>query len=560
MRVFLRNTVFLTGCLGLLIGSTGCGGPDPAGKENVAPPVEQAPAPVPGGVAIPYPDLSKAQPAVRSILEAKQSALQEAVEAGRVDADLLGETGRYYLAASFSDAAAACFTNALVLEPDRFEWNYFLAHIQRGNGNYPESVDRFQKALEQEPDSVAVLVWLGRSLLETGQIDAAKARFRKALEINPESSSAMAGLGKAAAAEGDDREAVQDLEKALEWTPGATSLHYPLGMAYKRLGNRAEAEKHLALRGDIEIYPLDPWMEPLKSLLATPTLYSERGGRAYAEGDFAQAVKEFREGLAMDPDDPLLHLNLGSALYEAGEKEEAEKKIRAALALDGRYAEALYSLGAIRENEGNDREAGNYYRRSLAIRSDLVQANRRLAVVLVRSGRLDEAVEAYSAAIRLDPRQAPARLGLVMALVRAGKFVEAEAALDEARSALPDQPAFTHALARLLAGCPDPAGRDGARALKLLDTIRNGSPNSDMAETIAMALARVGRFETAARWQEKVVEAAEKAGRNRLAQAMRKPLEAYRAGRPWNLPWRAEDPVFRLPRDAHPYQPRRTRQ
>jgi len=556
-RWFFGGLLVACFCASVLI--TACGGPGEVETAGVAKVVESR-TPVEGGAMISHPDLSQVQPATRASLESRQSDLQAGIDQGRPTGRQFGELGRYYLAASFSNAAAACFRNALVLEPDHFEWNYLLAHIRRGEGEYEEAVRLFGKAAVQEPDALAVMVWLGRSLLETGANDEAGQQFDKALEIYPESSSALAGMGDVALANGRYQEAVEYLAKALELVPGADGMHYPLAMAYRGLGDMTRAEEHLQLRGEIEIYPEDPWMEPLKALLASPMMFSERGGRSYATGNFEQAIDEFRKGLEMAPDDPLMHLNLGSALYEAGRKEEAEAEIQAALALDAGYAEALYSQGAIRENEGNDFAAERLYKEALGMRADLSEAKQRLAGVFARAGRMEDAVEQYAGTIVLDPRQAPARFGLAMTLVRAGKIGGAVAALEDARSAFPDQPVFTHALARLLAGSPDPAWQDGQRALSLLDTIRTDDVGSDMGESIAMALARSGHFEPAVRWQEMAVAAATGAGQERLAQAMSRPLKAYKAGRPWDSPWRENDPIFLIPRDAHPYQPRRARE
>jgi Flp pilus assembly protein TadD len=107
-----------------------------------------------------------------------------------------------------------------------------------------------------------------------------------------------------------------------------------------------------------------------------------------------------------------------------------------------------------------------------------------------RQGRFDEAIEQYREAIRINPRDAEARLGQLMSLVALERWAEARSRMEEAVSALPEQPAFAHALARLLVASPDDTVRDGPRGIQIRQQLSSaGPPTTDLGETIAMALA-----------------------------------------------------------------------
>ena len=142
--------------------------------------------------------------------------------------------------------------------------------------------------------------------------------------------------------------------------------------------------------------------------------------------------------------------------------------------------------------------------------------------------------------------------------MRLARYTEARRRLEEAVAAMPDQPAFIHALARVLAASPVEGVRDGERALAMLaQLVQSGQHDPDLAETIAMALAETGDFAKAAEWQQQAVAAANEAGAEEAARRMEQRLAAYRDGRAWREPWSGDDPLHFPPRDAVPAQPQR---
>ena len=80
--------------------------------------------------------------------------------------------------------------------------------------------------------------------------------------------------------------------------------------------------------------------------------------------------------------------------------------------------------------------------------------------------------------------------------------------VEEARSVLPQSIAFIDLHARLLATCPDPELRNGKLALGLTRASLAKRQNMEKFQTIAMALAEVGNFQEAVRFQEKILETA----------------------------------------------------
>jgi hypothetical protein len=72
------------------------------------------------------------------------------------------------------------------------------------------------------------------------------------------------------------------------------------------------------------------------------------------------------------------------------------------------------------------------------------------------------------------------------------------------------------------------------------DSLSRESPQTiDLAETMAMVVAEVGRYDEAVSWQARAIRAAERDGLAALVQEMKITLERYRRGEPCRTPWTA---------------------
>jgi hypothetical protein len=131
-----------------------------------------------------------------------------------------------------------------------------------------------------------------------------------------------------------------------------------------------------------------------------------------------------------------------------------------------------------------------------------------------------------------------------MALVRLERYEDARDRLREAMSVYPDQPGFAHALARVLAAAPDDRARDGRSALELVQRLWAQQHTTALAETMAMALAEVGRFDEAAEWQRKAIAEAGREKRTTDLARLSSNLRRYEQRLPCREPWDKNDPVF----------------
>ncbi len=446
--------------------------------------------------------------------------------------DAYGELGMILMATGLHDTAANAYLNAHALSPTAMRWPYYLAQLSRQTGDAPRAIEFFERAVEIDPTYPAALVWLGEMYLDESRVDEAETVFDQALALEPESAPALSGIGRAALANGDAEKAVDYLERALEVGPTAWNLHYSLANAYRTLGELDKVEAHLEQRGGDPPQPADPLMDAYDGLLRSARAYENRGTQAMGEGRYDEAAVIFREGIAETPDDAGLRHWLGSALMMMGDTRGAGEQYQEALRLAPDYEDSHLGLGALLSASGRHREAVDRFRTAVELRPNYIQARLGLADALRATGRLEESLVQLERVVELDPSFVDVWMGRAMTLVELGQYREARDGLDQATLIHAGHPGLTDLLVRILAAAPDEGVRDGIRALALMQERFKGPVSLEMYETMAMALAEVGRYDEAANWQRQAMSAAEQNDRADVARVMANALALYEQGRP----------------------------
>jgi len=505
----------------------------------------RAEPPAPHLHPVSLPDISAAAPAVQQQIRDQYAALQN----NPSSADAFGALGRLLVAAEFYDAASTAFADAQTLAPNDMRWPYYLAHVERMRNQPAKAAALFERTLTLQPEHVPSLTWLGAMQLLAGNVDAADAALGKALALQPHDPAALYHGGRVALAKREYRLAVDRLSASLVGAPAASSVHYPLSLAYRGLGDGKNADAQLRLRGNVDPSPSDPLMQQVAGELKNASAFEVQAADALSQRRWPEAVVALRQAVALAPNNAFSHLNLGTALYETGDAAGALAEFREAIRLSPDLAKAHFGLGIVSEAAGHEAEAIEAFAAAVKYDPDYAEARLSLGDALRRTGRDAEAITQYDAVIKASPSASPAYFGYAMALVHAKRCPEALDALNHATTTFPDQGGFAHALARVLAAAPDDRVRDGRRALTIVDALLKNQRTLELAQTMAMALAEVGRFEDAVRWQREVIAAAAKSNRRDLSTRLAENLSRYEKGLPCREPWREDDPVFR-PRPA----------
>lgn len=508
------------------------------------------------------PDLTAFEPSVQEQLRSAHAALVSVStrRAGSAaEAEAYGRLGSLLLASDDLRNAEQFLLKAQSLSPLDIRWAYYLAHLCRGRGDFAKAAKWFEQARSIRPADLATLVWLGRVYVDAGQPEAAEPILKKALEVAPGSAAALGAMGRAAFARDDYTQAAAYLEGALTVFPGASALQYPLAMAYRGLGDASKAEAHLRKRGDVDVRPEDPLMRELDSLLESPVRSERLGLEALEKGLWADGEQHFRKGIALRPAEPDLRAalshGLGSALALSGDAAAAQVQFEEGVQASPTYWKNHYDLGVLAAMAGRDASAIAYFTEVVKLEPDYAPAHLMLADTLRRTAQVDASLVEYREVLRIDPKIAEGRFGTAIALVRLDRFADATATLQEGISLHPDDLRFSHALARLLAAAADATVRDGRRALAITESLAKRGMSIELAETTAMALAEIGRYQEAAAWERRAIAAAKSRGATDVARLMAENLGLYERRQPCRTPWRLSDPIY-APRPTSPSGPK----
>jgi tetratricopeptide (TPR) repeat protein len=544
-------------------------------------PAAAPPVPVTDVAPVPHPALDAMEPAVRAQLDRARRHLDQLLAAGAGGDSLgvaFGDLGELYLVYDLGAAAAACLDNAARLQPGEARWPHLLGTLYEHDRRLDDARRWYQQARAIDPSYLPARLRLGKVLVLGG--DAALAR--EALEGVLATASATPTLAAAAEAwlgrlwlrEKDPRSAIAHLERALELQPSASALRYPLAQAYRAIGETERARAHFDLRGDRDVEFSDPIALEARSRATGVGAELALARAALRAGDLEGAEAAMRRAVALDPASPLAHRYLGELLGRSGRWEEAARSLVEAVRLDPEDVSQRMALADVFQILGRDREVVEVLSAALAVAPSFVPARRRLGAALVRLGEDDAALAELEAALRLDPDDVESRAMLARALGRRGRFVEAAAhqarvveldpgsvdahvvlatarllgsdfrgavaGLEAALVRHPNEPRLMDALAKVLAAAPSAELRDGARALDLASRLYSAAPSLETAETLALALAEVGRFDEAAALEALAVEERVKRGPSAQAETERARgwLERYRRGEPVREPWR----------------------
>jgi protein O-GlcNAc transferase len=144
-------------------------------------------------------------------------------------------------------------------------------------------------------------------------------------------------------------------------------------------------------------------------------------------GQLPEAIRIYRQAIAIKPDYAEVHNNLGNALSDAGLFEEAVASFRRAAKLKPNVATVYTNLGLALAGMNRFEEAEASHRRALKLQPDLVLAHNNLGIALQEQGRLDEAAAAFNRALELSPNFPEAHCNLGNALGRMDRLQEAAA-------------------------------------------------------------------------------------------------------------------------------------
>ena len=150
----------------------------------------------------------------------------------------------------------------------------------RNSGNYIESIEAFNNAIEINPYYARAYVGRSGSYRRLGQYEQAIKDANMAISLDQNFAGGYSNRGLAYASLGNYQQAIQNYEKAIEMDPGEAKTFYYRGSAYKELG------KYLLALGDFNMaLELDP---------NYAAAYFNRGITLDNLGDYRHSVESYK--------------------------------------------------------------------------------------------------------------------------------------------------------------------------------------------------------------------------------------------------------------------------
>ncbi len=302
-------------------------------------------------------------------------------------------------------------------------------------------------------------------------------------------------------------------------SPETGSFQNRLGLALLNSGRVEEAVGHLT-----EAVRLRPDLAGAHTNLGTALA---------KQGKLDEAVARYTEALRLEPDLAEARFRMANTLADQGKLDAALAHYTEAVRIEPDHAVAHYNMATVLTQRGQPDAAIEHYLQALRFKPDFPEAQHNVASLLVQQGKHALAIEHFTAAVRLAPDFAAAHYALAQAFEAQGQFADAIRHYGEAIRVRPQEPAFTNALAWLLATCRSPELRDGRRAVELAEQASALTRQGDarMLRTLAAAYAQARRFDEAAETARKALQLAQSQGQAELARDIESEATLYEAGR-----------------------------
>jgi tetratricopeptide (TPR) repeat protein len=371
----------------------------------------------------PSPDLTGADPAVRTAVEAARAAVRQSPHS----ANAWGQLGMILSAHDFPTEANGCFLQAEKLEPRDPRWPYYQG-VELCLNDPAVAIGKLQRAAELFDSRFdGARLRLGELLLRQGCLDEAEDQFRRVLQQHPENARAHLDLARLARERGDLQASLGHLNRAMTELYTRKASHLLAAEVYRRLGNDAAAEQERQLAAKL---PKDPdwpdrWLEQIMQLRTGRQVRLAIAAQLISQNHFREAAESLRQMVKDYPDSDWVWLLFGRALLGQNDLAAAEIPLRTAVKLAPASMEAHFYLGVVLLLQGNPQAAAACFRQATAIKPDFAEAHHNLAHCLLRQGDRTGAIEAWRTALSCKPNYVEAHLDLAEALAQEGKNADA---------------------------------------------------------------------------------------------------------------------------------------
>lgn len=352
--------------------------------------------------------------------------------------DVLRAVAGFYRDQRQYDQAIAVLSSSPSKPPDllaELGYTYQLA------GKKKEAASSYARAAEGRSKEPGLQLSAAQAFLNAGDLKRARLYVQKAEALAPNSYRLHAVRAQIASQENRTADAIRDYEQALSAMPEGVpeGVLYPVELRLSLReqflieGNEAAAQQQI-VQAQSALQTID-----FKGA-ERPEFLRLRGVVAEAAGRHADAERDLKEALALEPSSVNITLNYANLLWKLEKKEDSRKLFQRALELDPVNASALSSLGYLSRDMGDAKAAEAYFLKLESLYPDNYVPYLALGDMYTGARQFDKAQESYEKGYKLAPHNALILAGGTNAGIEGHKLDLAKSWLDRATPAQNENP------------------------------------------------------------------------------------------------------------------------
>jgi tetratricopeptide (TPR) repeat protein len=278
---------------------------------------------------------------------------------------------QHYCQRQYAEAEMVC-RDILRDHPDEFGSWRLLGEVCLVQEKYEYSLAAYREAEKLSQLSADDLNNLGVALMALGQPGRAEAAYRQSLAVRPQAARAFCNLGVALDEQGKREDAASCYRRAIKLDIEELRAYHGLTFALIYLGRARELVDFLS------------GIDPERAAPAEAHYALGLGHAALLDWD--EAIREYRQALALRPEFAEAHCDLGCALVELGRFEEGLESLRRAVELNPKKAEFWKNLGSGLSRQAKPEDALGCYKQALELNPDYHECRYDLAATWIRLG------------------------------------------------------------------------------------------------------------------------------------------------------------------------------
>ncbi|MCB9727763.1 MAG: tetratricopeptide repeat protein [Deltaproteobacteria bacterium] len=271
---------------------------------------------------------------------------------------------------------------------------------------YERALDSVKLVLSSDPLNLRANVLQGAIHSAMGEYKDADEDLRKALKVDSTSAEAYYYLGLNELAQGRTAPAVEYLSKASSLAPNNLDMRHQLGRAFSEVGGVGNLRRALSEYSFI-INEYEKFTTPVEKKQINPEIYLLRGQLYFDNGQFREALADFKQAMLLDPVRQDLIIEFAKTLQTMGKQDEAKTYLEEVLSRDPKNPAAHFYLGVIEAKDGDKNSAEEHFKHAIAGGgANFPSAHRYLGFMYKDKGLTALACNAFREYLRVAPKTA----------------------------------------------------------------------------------------------------------------------------------------------------------